>query len=483
MSVNFFVKLGARLGLIAVTALALGSLLPAAAQADDTEDTIDLEIDAAASTPWNIVQALPGDSGMKTIELRNVGTLDGFVYIWISDIVSSEGTNPESETGNLAEPGELDKYLHFIIYSSSLVSNVSMPNTINNLPTDINVPLHHLIKIPLDAGDTVTALWQWSFPDTGTPQNDAQGDTLSFTINYYLSEPLPEATEGVGGPSGPVSWLLRIDILGATTNVTLDGYDKLIKAAIATGPDGKKTLELESGTKITSADSRHVVKLEMRVHPDPPLPPSGMQIIGDAYDLIGYTADTLTSPVAFDPPAKLTLDYDTAWLPEGAGQPCIAFCEDGATWRLVEVSEATDNPATVAGLIDHTSLYAILVEVKPAVKTTVTATTTTKSTTTTKPVTPTQTTPVTTPTVTTSGAGILPTTTTSSPTVTQSTVSTTIKQAGPGVPDLKEVWRQVSLSVALAGVTSMSVLAIIERRRRSRRIKVLTPDEELKKPG
>jgi len=43
--------------------------------------------------------------------LSNTGYEDGVVTIWISGIVNSEGANPESETGDTAEPGELSDYL------------------------------------------------------------------------------------------------------------------------------------------------------------------------------------------------------------------------------------------------------------------------------------------------------------------------------------------------------------------------------------
>ena len=41
---------------------------------------------------------------------------------------------------------------------------------------------------PLNVGDNVTLVWEWQFNETGRPQNDAQGDNLSFTINYMLEE-------------------------------------------------------------------------------------------------------------------------------------------------------------------------------------------------------------------------------------------------------------------------------------------------------
>jgi hypothetical protein len=53
----------------------------------------------------------------------------------------------------------------------------------------------------LNAGETVSLTWRWEFLETGESQSDAQGDSLSFTINYLLQELPPGAGGGGGGVS------------------------------------------------------------------------------------------------------------------------------------------------------------------------------------------------------------------------------------------------------------------------------------------
>ncbi|GAI58083.1 unnamed protein product, partial [marine sediment metagenome] len=54
---------------------------------------------------------------------------------------------------------------------------------IDNFPQSVSDP-NYIRMSPLDAGEEVTLGWEWELPpETG---NDAQGDTLSFTINYHL---------------------------------------------------------------------------------------------------------------------------------------------------------------------------------------------------------------------------------------------------------------------------------------------------------
>jgi len=181
-----------RLALALIIGLALPSFLPIPAQAQSP--VIDLVIGGEGATSWNISDIKPSDSGSKIVELHNAGSKAGFLTIWINDIVSSEGTNPESETGNVAEPGELGEYLLFNISCSKLVTGITLPAKLQNLPQSASGP--SFLRIDrLNAGETISLEWQWELPSqTG---NDVQGDTLSFTINYYLEE-----LQGSGGGDG-----------------------------------------------------------------------------------------------------------------------------------------------------------------------------------------------------------------------------------------------------------------------------------------
>ncbi len=173
------------LATILVMGIAYAGFSPALVQAQEYDPSvIDLVLGGEGATGWAIENIMPCDSGTQTVTLHNAGSADGFVIIWISNIVSGECVNPESET-DTTEPGELDDHLLFDLSATGLSTNLSLPTTINNLPQSIDDPNYIRIS-PLNDGDTITLNYDWELPcETG---NEAQGDCLSFTINYLLEE-------------------------------------------------------------------------------------------------------------------------------------------------------------------------------------------------------------------------------------------------------------------------------------------------------
>jgi hypothetical protein len=149
------------------------------------QEPIRLMLSGEGSTSWHIGNIKPGDSGSKTVELYNDSDSDGDIIIWISDTINGEGIDPESETGDTAEPGELSEYLLFNGSCSRLDTNLSLPVTIDDLPQSASDP-HYMKIVPFHARETIILTWEWEFPKSGQPQNNAQGDSLSFTINYLL---------------------------------------------------------------------------------------------------------------------------------------------------------------------------------------------------------------------------------------------------------------------------------------------------------
>ncbi len=132
---------------------------------------------------WAVGGIMPCQSGNRTVTLQNAGP-NGSIYIWISDILSGEGANPEPET-DTEEPGELINWLMLNASAPGLETNLVLPTTVDNYPQDANYADY--IRVPLNSGETATLEWQWELPcETG---NEAQGDTLSFSINYSLDIP------------------------------------------------------------------------------------------------------------------------------------------------------------------------------------------------------------------------------------------------------------------------------------------------------
>ena len=341
-------KYGTRLALALILGLALIGSSPISAQA---QAPIDLVLDGEGATSWNIENIKPGDSGTKTVELHNAGSRYGSVTIWISGI---------DEVDHGGDGAALDDYLLFNLSCERLSSNITLPATIHELPQSASDPNHLRINT-LHAGETVTIVWEWEFPETGEPQNDAQGDSLSFSINYLLEE-LPS------GDDGTVSYQqLEIDILGKVTVAKVSSSGRLLGSCVATDPDNKHKLEFNRGTRITCADGRVPRRIEMRLCEESLSPPEGMEMIGPAYNLTGYISGSVSCPLIFDKPVELTLSYDPDWLPENTFSVLITSYEPGYGWAELEPAYggvAQGNKVTV--LISHTSIFAILAKIVPS---------------------------------------------------------------------------------------------------------------------
>lgn len=180
-------KIRAMLALVLVVALLAG---PCIAPASAQSSTIDLVLGGEGATPWSIGNIQPGDSGTKTVTLRNNSNYNGTVIIWVTII---------SETDGAGGGAVLDKYLYFNLTGANQVTNLTLPVLIHQLPQSANDSCYLKIN-PLAAGATITLTWQWTFRETGTPQNEAQGDSLTFSVSYMLVEtpppyfPTPEPT-------------------------------------------------------------------------------------------------------------------------------------------------------------------------------------------------------------------------------------------------------------------------------------------------
>ena len=340
-------KYKTRLALALILGLALIGSSPTPVQA---QTPIDLELGGEGATSWDIGNIQPGDSGTKIVELHNAGSRYGSVTIWISDI---------EEVDYAGDGAVLDDYLLLNLSCERLRSNITLPATIHDLPQSASGS--HYIRIDtLYAHETLTLVWAWEFPETGEPQNDAQGDSFSFTINYLLEE-LPPEDDGT-----PRYRELEIDILGKVTVAKVSSSGKLLHSCLATDPDNKHKLELERGTTVTCANGDVLRRIEMRVCEESISPPSGTEMIGPAYNLTGYINDSVPCSITLDKPAEFTLGYDPDWLPENTSTILVTSYEPEHGWTELEPAYsdvAQGNEITV--LISHTSIFAILAKIVP----------------------------------------------------------------------------------------------------------------------
>lgn len=352
---------GTRAVVILVILAALFGFLPVPAHG---QDEIDLVLGGAGSTSWDIQGITPGSSGTKTVELSNDGSSDGQVTIWISDIVSTEGVNPESETGDTSEPGELINYILLDCSATGLTTNIVLPVTIDNLPQ--NAADTDYIRLLLDASESITLTWEWEFEETGQPQNDAYGDGLSFSINYYLEEvssapPVVEDNPVVVGYYIPTNYQqLDFNILGNEASVSVDSSGRLISSLSVIAPDYLVELALENGTIITSSGGDKIKKIEVRAVDNPAPPAEGAQMIGEVYEIIGYTEDAIESSIVFKKPVVLNIAYHSDWLPEEVSSLYVATLDSNGNWQKFDGYQYSSEPNEISVIINRSSVFTIL---------------------------------------------------------------------------------------------------------------------------
>ena len=335
--------------LIGLTSVAL---LPSPADAAE----IDLELGGAGATSWNITCIAPGDNGTETVYLQNVGRRNGFVTIWISNI-----TEVDKDHGVNDPNATLGKYLLFNITCERLNTTITLPTTIYNLPQDAGDKSLNIT--PLNAGDNVTLVWEWEFNETGKPQNDAQGDSLSFTINYMLEEFHGKGSGGGGGGGGPSYQWLLVDVLGNVTKVRVDSSGKLLESANASDAQGQMTLQLGRGTQVLCEGNEVPQKLEVKAA-ESPAAPREAQVLGDVYELSAYLkGETAPSPFVISPARRLVLRYYPDGLPQYTSSVYIACYDAEQGWTQLGLADLAMSGELTAE-VSQPLVFAIMVEIR-----------------------------------------------------------------------------------------------------------------------
>jgi hypothetical protein len=297
---------------------------------------VDLELGGEGATPWIINNIKPGDSGAKTVTLSNVGTDDGFVTIWVSDIISTEGLNPESEMGDTSEPGEADKHLQLNLVADGMSANLDLPAAIIDMPKSATAS-NCIEIIPLKSGEVTDIVWEWELPtQTG---NEAQGDNISFTINYLLEQCTITDVSGV------------VDAAGVFTDaVTAKSMGDKGKLTISQGIVGK-TKEAQPLSDIW------LIELD-KEKPPPPVNKAA----------VGFCWDAGPDGATFDQPITITLNYDPGNIPAGISEKDLVIALwDKATQQWLELTNCTVDVEnnTISAPISHFSRYTIIAPVPP----------------------------------------------------------------------------------------------------------------------
>ena len=328
------VRYATRLLLAVTVALFLLGFLSTEAQADT--NPVDLELGGEGAMPWSISNVQPGDSSTSTVELHNAGSGDGFITIWVSDIISTEGMNPESETGDTTQPGELANHLLLGISSNRISTNLKLPTTIYKLPQSVTSP-NYLEIIPLKSGDTANLQWKWSLPtQTG---NDVQGDGISFTINYLLRE------------------CSITDVSGVVT-----GEGVFTEEVTAESESGEAELTIEKDTVGQTEEGQPLSEIWIiEMDKEPPAPPADAKIVG-------LTCDLGPDGATFDPPITITFTYDPDEIPERASERDLVIAvwdKDTGEWVTLEGCTVDTVNSTISAPVSHFSRYSVIVPIPP----------------------------------------------------------------------------------------------------------------------
>ena len=249
-----------------------------------------------------------------------------------------------------------DDHLLFNLSHERLSSNIALPVKVYELPQNASDP--NYIKINrLFAAETVTLTWQWEFREAGEPQNNAQGDSLSFTINYMLEEfpPTGGGEEGDGAPPPPTHYTIETSMVGIEGIFPIGRSGEILETIEATSADGMLTVNIPKGTIAKDKDGKRLKSLQAAVNESPPQPPGNAYIIALAYNF-GPAGAT------FSPAITLTWSYAPDALPEGVAEEDLVIAyykEEVGEW--VELDSTVDTETkTITAKVSHFTTLVII---------------------------------------------------------------------------------------------------------------------------
>ena len=199
-------KIGLGIGvLVLVLVMMLGALGTGAWFSDQEKSngnsinagTLDLTIDGVNTNvvKFNVVNAAPGNQPTGNWILKNDGTIGGKLSIESVNVVEAGGigTEPESVAGDPSNLGNLGELVNIRLYvdNAPITGYFGSEDTMfyNGLLRDLNATAFNNLNLSLPAGASVriNAVIDW-WSHAGDVDNKGQGDTLSFDINFLLTQ-------------------------------------------------------------------------------------------------------------------------------------------------------------------------------------------------------------------------------------------------------------------------------------------------------
>jgi hypothetical protein len=320
--------------------LMLAIAIPSPVQATDAPT--DLVLGGQGSVAWTMGAIQPGDNGTKDVEIRNAGPSAAYLKLWISDVV---------ETDYGGDGAALSKYLRLALTADGLQTSLNFPTTIDRLPRYPSGG-NQLTVGPLAAGSSVVTHWNWAFLDNGNPQNDAQGDGISFTINYLLAE---------APPPGESFNFIIISMLGQETVAAVNSTGVVQQSIEATDPRGMLRLSVPQGATILTPDGlvpSHLTLVE--TDPSGAAPPEGMAVVGPAYELEGYLDEVTRADVHISPQAGLSLGVSASDLPAGQEIAGVYALDSQSNWSPLPGPAGARTSWEARAFIGSTGTFVVL---------------------------------------------------------------------------------------------------------------------------
>ncbi|MEM0449719.1 MAG: hypothetical protein QW520_07875 [Methanomassiliicoccales archaeon] len=184
-----------------------------------------------------------------------------------------------------------------------------MPCSIRQFPSSAFSATYVWI-LNVRAGATVDIVWYWEFEETYQPQNEAQGDSLSFNINYLLGDMPP--------PRPGMAWM-KMNVLGNPNTILLDSEGRAVDNFLAESKDRSVAVLVAVGTRLwTYDDTRAITPLDsimIKRSENSRSTAKGMAIIGSAINIDAYCNGQRVSGRIADGPLTLIMSYDPSLLP------------------------------------------------------------------------------------------------------------------------------------------------------------------------
>jgi hypothetical protein len=189
---------------------------------------------------------------------------------------------------------------------------------------------------------------------------------LNLTFPALPASPPAGGTGGGGGGSVPQprptpTPLLKLNLFGQASTLTMGSDGALPNAIQAVSGDGAVTLLIAKGTIALDRDGKPLEHLGAVVSSMRPAPPADAKIIGMAYDFS-------PSGAAFNPPLIMKFKYDPAEISTGADVNSLAlayFDTQAGKWVKLDSTVDTRELAVTASVKHFTTFAAILFGTTP----------------------------------------------------------------------------------------------------------------------